>query len=230
MTRGASPVLTLDGPSGSGKGTVARRVANELGWHLLDSGALYRLTGLAADRAGISTSDEDRVAALALNLDVRFETSDAGEERVWLGGEEVGGELRTESTGRLASEVAVLPGVRAALLDLQRGFRKPPGLVADGRDMGTQVFPDAPIKVFLTASPEKRARRRYKQLIDKGIGVNLAALSRDIAERDRRDMERSVAPLRAADDAHELDSSDLTIDEVTRTVLGWVDEYVSGKG
>lgn len=230
MTHGASPVLTLDGPSGSGKGTVARRVADELGWHLLDSGALYRLTGLAADRAGISTSDEDRVAALALNLDVRFETGDAGEERVWLEGEEVGRELRTESTGRLASEVAMLPGVRAALLDLQRGFRKPPGLVADGRDMGTQVFPDAPIKVFLTASPEKRARRRYKQLIDKGIGVNLAALSRDIAERDRRDMERSVAPLRAADDAHELDSSDLTIDEVTRTVLGWVDEYVSGKG
>jgi cytidylate kinase len=224
MTADPVPVLTLDGPSGSGKGTIARRLADALGWHLLDSGALYRLTGLAAEKAGIPLSDEARVAALAARLDIRFGADEAGNEQIWLDGEEVSGAVRTEETGRLASRVAALPAVRAALLDLQRRFRRPPGLVADGRDMGTVVFPDAPVKVFLTASPEKRARRRYKQLKDKGIGVNLAALSRDIAERDRRDSERTVAPLRPADDAHLLDSSHLTIDEVTQEVIGWVAE------
>lgn len=220
------PVLALDGPSGSGKGTIARNVARELGWHLLDSGALYRLTGLAVERAGVDFDDEPAIAAAAAGLDVRFAADETGDEQVWLAGEDVTARLRTEETGRLASRVAAVPGVRAALLDLQRGFLKSPGLVADGRDMGTHVFPNAPVKVFLTASPEERARRRYKQLKDKGIGVNLAALSRDIAERDRRDSERSVAPLRPADDAHVLDSSGLSIDEVTQAVLDWVAERV----
>jgi cytidylate kinase len=215
------PVIAIDGPSGSGKGTIARRVAAELGWHLLDSGALYRLVALAADRAGLADAGEAALAELAGRLDVRFGTDEAGEEQVWLSGDEVSRELRTEESGKGASRVAALPGVRDALLDLQKGFRQAPGLVADGRDMGTTVFPDAALKVFLTASAEERARRRHKQLKDKGIDVSLAALSRDIEARDKRDSERSVAPLRPADDARLLDSSDLTIDEVTRTVLGW---------
>lgn len=228
MTDGAVPVLALDGPSGSGKGTIARRVATRLGWHLLDSGALYRLTGLAAEQRGADFDDEAGLARLAANLDVRFSADDEGEEQVWLDGSDVTTVLRTEETGRLASTVAAKPAVRDALLALQRGFQAPPGLVADGRDMGTVVFPNAPAKVFLTASPEERARRRYKQLKDKGIGVNLAALSRDIAERDRRDSERTVAPLRPAADAHVLDSSDLSIDEVTQAVLDWVAQRVPG--
>ena len=226
MTDGQIPVLALDGPSGSGKGTIARRVASRLGWALLDSGALYRLTGLAAKKSGTDLEDDKALAALAASLDVRFGADEAGEEEVWLSGENVTDILRTEETGRLASTVAAKPAVRDALLALQRGFRQAPGLVADGRDMGTVVFPDAPAKVFLTATPEERAQRRYKQLKDKGIGVNLAALSRDIAERDRRDSERSVAPLRPAEDAHVLDSSDLSIDEVTQAVLDWVAERV----
>jgi len=228
VTDAAVPVLALDGPSGSGKGTIARNVAGRLGWHLLDSGALYRLTGLAAERAGVGFDDEAAVAALARTLDVRFAADVDGNEQVWLDGDNVTDLLRTEETGRLASKVAAIPAVREALLDLQRDFRKPPGLVADGRDMGTHVFPDATAKVFLTASPEERARRRYKQLKDKGIGVNLAALSEDIAERDRRDSQRAVAPLRPADDAHVLDSSNLSIDEVTQAVLEWVAERVPG--
>ena len=215
------PVIAIDGPSGSGKGTIARRVATELGWHLLDSGALYRLVALAADRAGLADAGEAALAELAVRLDVRFGTDAAGEEQVWLSGDEVSRELRTEEAGKGASRVAALPGVRDALLDLQKGFRQAPGLVADGRDMGTTVFPDAALKVFLTASAEERARRRHKQLKDKGIDVSLAALSRDIEARDKRDSERSVAPLRPADDARLLDSSSLTIEEVTRKVLGW---------
>jgi cytidylate kinase len=220
------PVVAIDGPSGSGKGTVARRVANALGWHLLDSGALYRLTALAAARRGMSDAAEGALAQIASTLDVRFGVDGRGEQRVWLAGDDVTADIRTEDCGRLASHVAALPAVREALLGLQRGFRRPPGLVADGRDMGTNVFPDAVLKVFLTASAEERAHRRYKQLKDKGIDVSLPALSQHIEDRDRRDSERSVAPLRAAEDARLLDSSSLTIDDVARTVLVWVQECV----
>ncbi len=215
------PVITIDGPSGSGKGTIARRVADALGYHLLDSGALYRLTALAAQRAGVSLDDPQALAALARQLEVMFGSEVNGGERVWLAGEDVTDELRTEETGAGASRVAELQPVRDALLDLQRSFRKPPGLVADGRDMGTQVFTDATLKVFLTASAGERAKRRHKQLKGKGIDVSLAALSRDIEARDRRDSERSVAPLRPAEGARMLDSSGRSIDDVTAVVLDW---------
>jgi cytidylate kinase len=216
--------LTIDGPSGSGKGTIARRVAKDLGWHLLDSGALYRLVGLAAERRGKTGDSDEMIAKIAAGLDIRFQSSQNGEESVLLDGEDVTRAIRTEECGRLASAVAVLPAVRDALQGVQLSFRKAPGLVADGRDMGTHVFPDARLKVYLTASAEERAKRRYKQLKDKGIGVSLAALSRDIEDRDRRDTERMLAPLRPADDARVLDSSKLTIDDVTRTVLDWARE------
>jgi CMP/dCMP kinase len=220
----AVPVITIDGPSGSGKGTIARRVADALGYHLLDSGALYRLTALAARRAGVSLDDPERLADLAQHLEVTFGSDADGGERVWLAGDDVTGELRTEQTGAGASRVAALQPVRDALLALQSSFRKPPGLVADGRDMGTQVFTDAGLKVFLTASAGERAMRRHKQLKGKGIDVSLAALSRDIEARDRRDSERSVAPLRPAKDARMLDSSGRSIDEVTGIVLDWARE------
>lgn len=218
------PVLTIDGPSGSGKGTVARRVADALGWHLLDSGALYRLTALAAARSGRSDDPEGCLAQIAATLEIRFGLDQSGEQQVWLAGEDVTAAIRSEECSRLASQVALLPAVREALLGLQRGFRQRPGLVADGRDMGTRVFPDAFLKVFLTASAEVRAQRRYKQLKDKGIDVSLPALSQDIEDRDKRDSERSVAPLCAAEDARLLDSSKLTVDEVTRIVLAWVQD------
>jgi CMP/dCMP kinase len=218
------PVIAIDGPSGSGKGTIARRVARNLGWHLLDSGALYRLVALAAQGKGIPLGDADALAGLAAALDVRFESDAQGDEHILLEDAEVTAAIRTEECGVGASAVAALQPVRDALLDLQRSFRKPPGLVADGRDMGTHVFTDAGLKVFLTASPEERAKRRYKQLKDKGIGVSLAALSRDIEARDRRDSERSVAPLKPAGDARILDSSGLSIEDVTKTVLDWAAE------
>jgi cytidylate kinase len=220
------PVIAIDGPSGSGKGTIARRVATALNWHLLDSGALYRLVALQAEKAGKTDASEESLAAIAAGLDVRFDSDVAGEERVFLGDSEVSSELRTEECGRLASQVAALPMVREALMGLQRGFRTAPGLVADGRDMGTAVFPDAGLKVFLTATAGERAKRRHKQLKDKGIDVSLPALSRDIEDRDRRDAKRSVAPLRPAEDARLLDSSNLTIDEVTQTVLDWALEQI----
>ena len=218
------PVITIDGPSGSGKGTIAHRVAKALGWHLLDSGALYRLVALAAGKAGIALDDDKALAGIASALDVRFDSYKDGAERIWLAGQDVTGEVRTEETGAGASLVARIPAVREALLERQRGFKRPPGLVADGRDMGTNVFSDATLKIFLTASAEERARRRHKQLKDKGMDVSLAALSRDIEDRDRRDSARSVAPLRPAEDARILDSSGQSIEAVTQTVLAWVND------
>ena len=216
------PVVAIDGPSGSGKGTIARRVAESLGWHLLDSGALYRLVGLDAARKNIPLDDEMALAELARDLDVRFASDPTGDEQIVLDGEDVTAAVRTEDAGTAASAVAGFQAVRDALLGRQRAFRQAPGLVADGRDMGTQVFVDAALKVFLTASPEERAIRRHKQLNDKGIDVSLAAVSRDIADRDKRDSERSVAPLRPAEDARIVDSSGQSIEAVTTTVLDWV--------
>ena len=218
------PVVAIDGPVGSGKGTIARRVAAALGYHLLDSGALYRLTAMAAAKRDIKLEDGDAVADIARELDVRFDSNEDGSERIWLEGDDVSLDVRRESTGEMASIVAVIPAVRAALLDRQRAFQQAPGLVADGRDMGTQVFPSASVKIFLTASAEERAKRRHKQLKDKGVDVSLAALSRDIEDRDRRDSERKVAPLRPAEDARILDSSGQSIEAVTQTVLDWVAE------
>ena len=219
---GQVPVLTIDGPSGSGKGTIARRIAESLGWHLLDSGALYRLVALDAENRGVSHDDAEALAQLASDLDVRFTSGSGGAEQIILCGSDVTDAVRSERVGIGASTVAAIPAVREALMGRQRAFRMAPGLVADGRDMGTQVFRDAALKVFLTASPEERAKRRHKQLKDKGIDVSLAAVSRDIVDRDKRDSERSVAPLRPADDARIVDSSRQSVEEVTQTVLDWV--------
>ncbi len=208
------PVIAIDGPSASGKGTVAQRVAKTLGFHFLDSGALYRLLGLAAQRHGVALADEAGLARLAGEIDIRFE----GPE-IWLDGARVGDELRTEEAGAAASKVAALPMVRAALLAKQHAFRRSPGLVADGRDMGSVVFPDAVLKVFLTASAEARAERRYKQLKEKGLGANMAALLQDIRTRDERDSQRSVAPLQQAPGAGLLDTTDLTIEQAVDEVL-----------
>ena len=216
------PVIAIDGPIGSGKGTIARRVAQALGYHLLDSGALYRLTALSAAGQGVDLSDAKAVARVARELDARFDSDADGAERIWLNDEDVTLEVRKETTGEMASVVAVIPEVREALLERQRAFQQLPGLVADGRDMGSLVFPSASVKIFLTASAEERAARRHKQLKGKGIDVSLAALSRDIEDRDRRDSERSVAPLRPAEDARILDSSGQSIEAVTQTVLDWV--------
>lgn len=209
------PVITIDGPTASGKGTITRRLAQRLGWHFLDSGALYRLVALAALRHGIALDDMASLQPLAAGLDVEFiHNPQANEGVILLEGEDVTLELRTEETGKGASLVAALPVVRAALLSRQRAFREPPGLVADGRDMGTVVFPDALLKVFLTASAEERARRRYKQLMEKGLSVSMRSLLEEIAERDQRDRERTASPLVPAGDAVILDSSHLGIDEV----------------
>jgi CMP/dCMP kinase len=213
------PIMTIDGPSGSGKGTVARAAAITLGWGLLDSGALYRLVALAGRRAGVGLGDGSRLAELAVNFDIRFGSDPSGDELVWLDGDDVTHEIRTEMAGNDASKVAALPVVRAALLDRQRRFAVAPGLVADGRDMGTVVFPQAQIKIFLTASPQERAQRRYKQLKQKGVAANLAALSREIAERDQRDSTRAISPLVASADAISLDTTGMGVDEVIGRVL-----------
>lgn len=212
------PVITIDGPVSSGKGTVAREVAVRLGWHLLDSGALYRVLGFHADKTGVPLDDERALVALAENLPVRFIEQD-GDTRVVLDGEDVSNTIRTEQVGELASKVAVFQPVRDALLGRQQTFAQPPGLVADGRDMGTVVFTAAPLKIFLTASAEERARRRYNQLKEKGFGATLAALVEDIRSRDERDMNRDVAPLRPADDALVVDSTSLTVTEVVDRIL-----------
>lgn len=224
------PVIAVDGPSGSGKGTVSRRVAASLGWHLLDSGALYRLVALAGKRAGLDPADEAGHAAIAAALDIRFGLDQRGEESVLLEGGDVSVELRSEVSGAAASRVAAWPAVRTALLGRQRRLMQPPGLVADGRDMGSIVFPDAGLKVFLTASPEERALRRHKQLKEKGLGVNLAALSAEIAERDRRDATRKIAPLVACADAVVLDTTSMDIDSVVMRVLALAQERWPGAG
>lgn len=214
------PVVTVDGPSGAGKGTITQILAKRLGWHLLDSGALYRLTALSAERTGVDFDDETALAEAAARLDVRFEPTPPGEPaRVMLADEDVTAEIRTERCGENASRVAVLPAVRAALLQLQRDFRKLPGLVADGRDMGTVVFPDAPCKLFLTASAEERARRRYRQLLEAGASVNMDGLLKEIQARDERDTKRAAAPLKPAEDAQVVDTTGLGIEQVLERVM-----------
>lgn len=210
---GAAPVICIDGPSGAGKGTLSQRLATDLGWHLLDSGALYRVVGFAGRLAAVSLEDSDAVAGIARSLDVDFEPTDGGVS-VWLAGEDVTAHLRTEEGGRDASTVAALPAVREALLLRQQELARPPGLIADGRDMGTVVFPRAPLKIFLTASAGARAERRFHQLQGMGESVSLARLLSDIQQRDARDQSRTVSPLVPAEDAIIIDSTALSADEV----------------
>lgn len=214
-----SPVVAIDGPSGSGKGTVCRRLAQRLGWHLLDSGALYRLVAVSGQLSGLATDDVGGHVSLARSMEVVFGARPDGEERIELSGRDVTTLVRAEETGQGASRVAAWPELRSALTDRQRAFAKAPGLIADGRDMGTVIFVDAPLKIFLTASAEERALRRYKQLKDKDSGVSLAALSREIAERDERDSTRAVAPLRPASDAFVIDSTGVTVEAIVERVI-----------
>jgi cytidylate kinase len=219
------PVIAIDGPSASGKGTVAARVAQALGFHYLDSGALYRLVALAAERSATPLDDEAALGRIAASMDVRF-----AEGEVFLDGREVSPGLRSESLSVSASRVAAQPAVRRALLGRQHGFRRPPGLVAEGRDMGSVVFPDAALKVFLTASVETRAERRYKQLMEKGMYAKMVDVVEELGRRDERDMSRAVAPLRHYPDAVFLDTTGLTVDEAVREVLGWWRERSSRPG
>lgn len=221
-----TPVLTIDGPSGAGKGTVSRTVAKKLGWNYLDSGSIYRSLAIALMRKNIELSDMNSVLAVGRTLDLAYEVQD--ELVVKLAGVDITSELGTETTGKMASVVAAIPEVRAVLLQKQKDFKQPPGLVADGRDMGTVVFPDAEYKVFLTASAEERARRRYKQLMGKGIDVNIHQITSEIIERDRRDSERATAPLAQAEGALFIDSSTMTIEEVIAQVLSLVPQSKSG--
>ena len=215
----SAPVIAIDGPSGSGKGTIARAVASRLGWNLLDSGALYRLLALAAEQGGVGPDAPARLGALARGLRVEFSQDASGDERILMGGQDVTRAVRSETTGELASRIAAFPEVREGLLDLQHGFRQAPGLVADGRDMGTVVFPDAGLKIFLTASVAERAKRRHNQLIEKGLTANLDALFHDISARDERDRNRAVSPLVPAADAVELDTTHAGITQVVERVM-----------
>jgi CMP/dCMP kinase len=218
-----APVITIDGPSGSGKGTIAGLVARKLGWCLLDSGALYRLLAFAAANHGVDLTNEEALKLLAAHLDVQFIAADEGRgQQIILEGEDVTEAIRNERVGAGASQVAALPAVREALLQRQQAFREAPGLVADGRDMGTVVFPDAPLKVFLTASADERARRRYLQLKAKGDDVSLSSLLEEIRARDERDTQRAVAPLKPAADALRLDSTELSIEQVLERILSEV--------
>ncbi len=210
------PVIAIDGPTASGKGTVAQQVATRLGYHYLDSGALYRLVGLASFKRGISTASEADLIPIAKNLNVIFQ-----EDRVILDGEDVSDQIRQEEMGKRASEVAVHTGVRQALVARQQAFRQKPGLVADGRDMASVIFTDAVTKVFLTASAEARADRRYKQLIAKGFSANIDVLLQDLRDRDARDANRSQSPLKAVEGAHHLDTTSMTIEEAVNQVLRW---------
>ncbi len=229
MPASPAPVVAIDGPSGSGKGTIAHRLAGLLGFQVLDSGSLYRLLALAAQHHGVSLDNEAALEVLAGHLDVQFQQNGQGEAVIILEGEDVTTEIRSEEMGKAASIVAALPAVRAALLQRQQAFREQPGLVADGRDMGTVVFPDARLKIFLTATAEARAERRYKQLMEKGFSASLPALVDDIRARDDRDINRPVAPLKPADDAIVLDSTRLGIDEVMARVLREVEQITDLK-
>ncbi|MCE0558317.1 MULTISPECIES: (d)CMP kinase [unclassified Motilimonas] len=221
-----APVITIDGPSGSGKGTLCQKLAEKFNWHLLDSGAIYRVLALAALHHNVELENEDAVSLLAGHLDVVFKPTVDG-VRVFLEGEDVSRDLRTEETGNAASKVAAFPRVREALLRRQRSFREAPGLIADGRDMGTVVFTDAPVKIFLDASAAARAERRYKQLQVKGFDVNIAHLLAEIEERDHRDRNRPVAPLKPADDALVIDSTELDINQVVEMVVDYVNEKLN---
>lgn len=216
------PVIAIDGPSASGKGTVAALVAKALGFHYLDSGAIYRAVAHAASCRGVSLDDEAALIRLSEKLDLRFDGAE-----IYIDGIPAGDAIRSESAGQAASRIAALPGLRLALLELQRAFRKPPGLVTDGRDMGSVVFPDAQVKVFLGASADERARRRYKQLIEKGLDANLQQILQDLQERDARDAARPTAPLQRTADAKLLDTTGMTIDEAVRTILRWYGERQS---
>ncbi|MBU2871479.1 (d)CMP kinase [Colwellia sp. E2M01] len=213
------PVITIDGPSGAGKGTIARLLADQLGWHLLDSGAIYRVLAVAIRHHQLALDDEEPIIPVAAHLDVQFQISSQGEAKVILEGEDVTDIIRTEEIGELASKVAAFPRVREALLRRQRAFSVSPGLIADGRDMGTVVFTQAPVKVFLTASAEERAQRRFNQLKEKGIDVNIGRLLNDIRQRDERDQNRKVAPLVPAEGALIIDSTDISIEEVVNKIL-----------
>lgn len=214
MAVSATPVIAIDGPSASGKGTIAAAVAQRLGFHYLDSGALYRIVGLIAGERGTNLDNDSEISNISLNLNIKFENNE-----VWVDGRDVSNQIRGEAAGAAASRVAALPGVRTALMSLQHSFRQPPGLVADGRDMGSVVFPDAGLKIYLTATPEERARRRYNQLMEKGLGASMAALLQDIRDRDHRDSNRAAAPLLKCADAMEIDTTGIPVEAVVAKVL-----------